>query len=197
MKIFSILILVVGLLHAGKTTFVTIDNAVIKAKATFSITDEKGALIGRGLRWGLLPPYNYTIFDPEGRTIATAESRLFAFGALAAGSENLDIYTPDGYLGKISGTIWTFARAKFRFSDRDDHECALAYLDNDRFVFSIVEEQELNNKLLMTLEGVATGTSGHIKNTWIEGAPEIDERIIHIFSMFVLDFRYSFTHTYY
>lgn len=189
MRILAVFLTCISLSLSAKETIITSDNYLGSAYFNFSVD---GKLVAQGKRSGMIPPYTYCLFNTEGDLVATGKTKFFAAGCLFTCSENLDMYTREGFLGRMSGTMWTTARSRYRFYDPEGREIAVAYLGFNQYRFTLVSQMEGRPVTLATLQArVKKGVDRHLHCETFDTDCQFDERALYLFGMFALDFASS------
>lgn len=80
------------------------------------------------------------LYDKYGNYEALGSCRLFCLGTFYTWGTEIDIYDEDGNrIGVIDGQVASTEPAKFSFYDSENNLIAIAYLDKNRAVFSILD----------------------------------------------------------
>ena len=87
--------------------------------------------------------YQYFGEGGDDDLIATGAVRFLSLGQFFTWATVMDITDEDGdYAGTILGNIFTFAPSKFTFFDADSNKIGVAYMDNDRMGFIVLNAKE-------------------------------------------------------
>lgn len=170
---------------------------IIKNSPLFSFSAEfeckKGEeTISKVIRTGLFcPRYYYDLFDANEGFQARGITRAFSWGFLFPWAIEIDVWDGDFYLGKIEGKFFTKARAKFGFHDSLGNETTVAYLNTETSDFVIVSTQD-EGRVLADLKGKAYGDVSIWEMNFMGSLPQIDPRVLKIFSAFVADYHSEF-----
>ena len=118
---------------------------------------------------------------------AQGSVRILSMGTLFAWGKDIDIYDEKGeYLGMIDGEALTTAQAKFSFLDKEGNKVAIAYLDDDKTGFTIINPHHPNRVVARLSREFIPNISDPWKVRVYQGQ-EVDYRLIQIFAAFALD----------
>lgn len=134
----------------------------------------------------------YDLYDKHGEFECQAICRALSLGAIFSWAKEIDIYDKhDHKIGFIDGKTATTAHAKFHLHNKEGHLVAIAYLDYDNSGFTIVSPEH-GEKTIGHFKRHFTHKESHNWEVVFYDIKHMDQRIVKIFSAFVVDHQDSF-----
>jgi hypothetical protein len=140
---------------------------------------------------GFSPWYSYDLYDSSNALQARGITRALSLGLFYGWGIEMDVYDGDSTIGFIEGKLFTKARAKFVFYDLNGNVTANAYLDAETANFIITSAQD-ETHLIANLKGKSYGDLCIWEMLFNQPSPQVDPRLLLIFSAFVADYHSEF-----
>ena len=133
----------------------------------------------------------YRLGDAKGFQ-AEGVVRLFSLGTIFTWAKDMDIYDDQKQLiGGIDGIALTTADARYNILDAHENVIAVAFLDDDKTGFSIVDPQNYANVFARLKRDYTSDVADPWSVTVYQGHV-IDPRVLKIFTAFAVDTESSF-----
>lgn len=135
---------------------------------------------------------HYDLYDEKGLLQGQGICRLLTLGTFFSWGVEIDVYNVQGQLiGSIDGQVATTEPAKFSIYDSNGNRLAIAYLEQNRAAFSIVNPENTSHIYARLHRKFILDTVDYW-NVSIYERDLIPEDIIHIFSAFAVDSQNDF-----